>query len=110
MLPTWITNWFSTTGIAVEALTVLLFSGCLAGATGCTIYSNGGSEMGLGYRSESKAFIYHQAEEGNKAKASASSELSEPASEWLFNKDRPQDPSPEVKPVPSSADGVVMPK
>lgn len=80
----WITNWFTASGLAAEAIVMLLLSGCLMNTTACTFHMHGSGESGLGYRSESKVFAYHHANEGNKAKAMSSTELSEPVTEWLF--------------------------
>ena len=77
----------------------MLVSGCLTAVagTGCTFHMHGSGESGLGYRSESKVFAYHHANEGNKAKATSSTELSQPASDWLFDKNgKPVPPAEEV--------------
>lgn len=108
MLPVWVTNWFSASGVLAEALITLLFSGCLLTASpGCRFYMVGGGEAGLGYRSESKVFAYHQAEEGNTAAADSSTELAEPVINALFDKDEPETPALVPQPQPPV---IVVPK
>ena len=89
---------------------LVLVGGCLTAVagTGCTFHMYGSGESGLGYRSESKVFAYHKAEEGNKAKASSSTELSQSADEWLFGKKEPDGP-PDMQPVEVVHPDVVAP-